>query len=149
MGLLDQLQNAQLEARKAADKPTLSTLQVLLSEVKNEQIKKQKELTDDEVLSVIARQVKQLKDSKTDFEKAGRADLVTQVDAEISLLETYLPAQISDEEISEVVAAVVAEVGAQGPADMGKVMGPVMKKVQGTADGARVRTIVQQVLAQM
>lgn len=132
-------------AMKNKQTAALSTLRVLCSEIKNAEIELQHELADEEVLKVISRMVKQLADAVKDFSSAGRDDLVQQNTAEIALLETYLPAQMSDEEIQSHVTAVIAELGSD--AQMGLVMGAVMKRVAGQADGNRVRTFVQQALA--
>lgn len=146
MSVKQQLMDAQKEAMKAKDKETLSTIRMTLSAIKNEEINSGSELDDTGAQAVIAKQVKQLRDSAAEFEKGGRADLAEGAKKEMAILEVYLPAQMSDDELRAVVEAVVAEQGASAPSDMGKVMGPVMEKVQGQADGKRVKDMVQSLL---
>jgi len=147
MSLRDSIQIRQQAALKAGETATVSTLRLFLAAVKNEEISLGHPLTDQEVQTVVARQVKQLNDARPDYEAGGRADLVAQTDAEIRLLSEYLPAQLSDSELESVVKRVVGEISAKSPADMGRVMGAVMKEVKGRADGNRVRGVVSQLLA--
>ncbi|MBP9761299.1 MAG: GatB/YqeY domain-containing protein [Candidatus Magasanikbacteria bacterium] len=142
MSLRQEIFSARDNAMRAKDTATLSTLRVLCSEIKNAEIEEQKELSDEHVQQVIARVVKQLKDAIKDFSTGGREDLVEKNMAEIAVLEAYLPAQLSDEEIIAHIQAVLAET--PGPHDVGPIMGSVMKRVAGKADGTRVRTLVQQ-----
>ncbi len=144
MSLRQDIFSARDNAMKANDTAALSTLRVLCSDIKNAEIAAQGELDDEAVQKVIARQVKQLKDAATDFAQAGRDDLVAQNTAEVALLEKYLPAQMSDEDIATHIDAVLADMG-EG-VQMGQVMGAVMKRVAGQADGNRVRELVQQKL---
>lgn len=139
MSIKQTLQDAQKEAMKAKDSESLSTIRQVLSAIKNEEISSGGELKDEQIQTVIARQVKQLKDALKDFEAAGRDDLAGQNKKEIALLEGYLPAQLSDEELETIVKETIAQTGATGPQDLGKVMGAVMGKVKGQADGNRVR----------
>lgn len=147
MSLVAQLQQDQLQARKDKDQDRLSILQVVLADLKNEAINTGKELTDAEAESVIARQVKKLRDGLKDFESAGRSDLAEDAKQEIDVLETYLPEQLSDDELKNTVSEVISQVGATSPSDMGKIMGAVMSRVKGQADGNRVRAIVQELLS--
>src|SRR5690606_34250725 len=103
-------------------------------------------LDDDEVLDILQREVKQRKDSLQEFTKAGRDDLVADVQAEIAIISEYLPQPMTEEEIKAVVQQTLQEVGASSKADMGKVMGALMPKVKGRADGRLVNQIVQQLL---
>lgn len=144
MPLLQQLQQDQLTARKEKDAQRLSILQVILAAIKNEQINQQKELTDEEIEKTVALMVKRLKDSISDFEKAGRHDLLDKTQKEIAILESYLPKQMSPEELDAIVKATIDELGAK---EIGKIMGAVMPKVQGKADGTRVREAVQRLLS--
>lgn len=146
MRILEQVQADQITARKEKNADRLSILQVVLAAIKNEQINKQKELTDEEVCAVIALMVKRLKDSLPDFEKAGRTDLLHKTQQEISVLESYLPTQLSNEELTAIVSSALAEL-APDARDMGKIMGAVMPKVKGKADGTRVREAVQRLLS--
>ena len=146
MSLRDEVRSRQHAAMKAGETATVSTLRLFLAAVKNEEISVGHSLTDQEAQTVAARQVKQLRDARPDYEAGGRADLVAQTDAEIRLLSEYLPAQLSDSELESVVKRVVGEFGAKGPADMGRVMGAVMKEVKGKADGNRVRGVAGRLL---
>ncbi len=149
MSLHDKLTQAHTEARKTKDQAALSIFQVLLSAVKNEQIKKgaEAELSDSEVESVLARQVKQLRDAFVDFESAGRDELVKKTQKEIELLESYLPEQISDQELEKILKKHIEESGTSDVSGLGKLMGSVMPEVKGKADGQRVRTIASKLLS--
>jgi uncharacterized protein len=146
MTLKEQLLSAQKDAMKAKDSETLSTLRMVWSAVKNEEIKAQEELNDAKVQEVIAKQVKQLKDATKDFAAGGRDDLVESTNKEVAILEAYLPEQMSDEDLKKIVDETVAGFGEVSPADMGKLMGAVMGKVKGQADGNRVKEMVSAVL---
>lgn len=145
--LLEKVQEAQLSARKAADAQTLSIAQVVLSALKNEQIKLGGEITDEQAQRVINTQAKQLKDALKDFESGGRVDLIEKTKAELAFIQQFLPEQLSEEQIESVVKEVIAESGATGPSDMGRVMGAVMGKLKGQADGNVVRELVQKCLS--
>ena len=130
------------EAMKAHDATRLSTIRFLLSAIKNAEIDKGSELTDAETQKIIAKQVKQMKDAIEQFKAGGREDLVTEEEAKIKILESYLPDQLSDEELALVVEKVIAEPGeVHNP---GQVIGRVMKQVVGRADGSRVSKIVRE-----
>lgn len=104
-------------------------------------------LTDDEVLAVIAKQAKQRRDSIEEFQKAGRSDLVAQEQAELEILEGYLPRQLSEKEITNIVSQVIADVGATSPKDLGQVMRVAMPQVRGQADGKLVNQIARDLLS--
>mgnify|MGYP001558295620 CR=1 FL=1 len=146
MSLADTLSQDMKASMKAKDSATLSTLRLLISALKNKQIDVQHELSDTEVQEVIKMQVKQLKDSIVSFEAGGRAEMVASALTEISVLEKYLPAQISDEALHAIVVAAIAESGATSKADMGKVMGAAVKAAAGGADGTRIKNLVMQLL---
>jgi uncharacterized protein YqeY len=133
-------------AMKAQDKTRLSVIRMVLSAVKYVEIEKKASLTDDQVLDVLAREVKQRKDSLAEFERGNRKDLVAKVKEELAILADYLPEQLSEEAVREVITAVIKEVGATGKADMGRVMGAVMPQLKGRADGKLINTIVQELL---
>ncbi len=132
-------------AMKAKDELRLSTLRLLNAAIKNAEIEKREELSDKDVEGVIRTTVKQYRDALSDFEKAGREDLVSKQKSEIEILEVYLPPEMGDEELEALVKSVVDEPG-EAASDFGKTMGAVMKKVAGRADGNRVRAILQKVL---
>lgn len=133
-------------AMKAKDSATLSTLRLLLSAIKNKQIDLQHDLSDAEVQDVIKSQVKQLKDSIESFASGGREDMAASSQAEVDLLEKYLPAKMNDEALEVIVKEAVEASGATGKADMGRAMGAAMKAVDGRADGNRVKAIVGSLL---
>ncbi|GAC89602.1 hypothetical protein KN10_0038 [Anoxybacillus flavithermus NBRC 109594] len=135
------------QAMKNKEKDKLSVIRMVKSALQNEAIKLGKTLTEDEELTVLSRELKQRKDSLQEFEKAGRTDLVDKVKEEITVLELYMPKQLSEEELVEIVKETIAEVGASSKADMGKVMGAIMPKVKGKADGSLVNKLVQQHLS--
>jgi len=103
-------------------------------------------LDDQEMLAVIAKEAKQRRDSIAEYGKAGRDDLVASEEADLAILESYLPRQLSREEIAEAVQAIIAEVGASGPRDIGLVMRPAMAKFRGKADGKLVNQVVRDLL---
>ncbi len=147
MSLLERLNNDMKQAMKNKEKDKLSVIRMVKSALKNEAIKLVKTLTEDEELTVLSRELKQRKDSLQEFEKAGRTDLVDKVKEEITVLELYMPKQLSEEELVQIVKETIAEVGASSKADMGKVMGAIMPKVKGKADGSLVNKLVQQHLS--
>lgn len=146
MSLTERITADMKEAMKSKNNATLSTLRLLRCALKNKQIDLQHELSDEEVLTVIKSQVKQLKDSLALFESAGRAELAQGAGAEIVVLENYLPAQMSDDDLERVVKNAIEQTGASGKQDMGKVMGVAVKATGGAADGARVKAIVEKFL---
>ncbi|MGG4000145.1 GatB/YqeY domain-containing protein [Anoxybacillus kestanbolensis] len=147
MSLLERLNNDMKQAMKNKEKDKLSVIRMVKSALQNEAIKLGKTLTEDEELTVLSRELKQRKDSLQEFEKAGRTDLVDKVKEEITVLELYMPKQLSEEELVQIVKETIAEVGASSKADMGKVMGAIMPKVKGKADGSLVNQLVQQHLS--
>ena len=147
MSLAEKITENMKAAMKAKDSATLSTLRLLLSALKNKKIDVQHELSDAEVMDVVKSQVKQLKDSIEAFKTGGREDLEASTQIEVTVLEQYLPAQMSDEELAQVVKEAVEKSGATSRADMGKVMGAAMAAVAGRADGSRVKEIVGTLLS--
>ncbi|MCM3730753.1 GatB/YqeY domain-containing protein [Fictibacillus nanhaiensis] len=147
MSLLDTLNQDMKQAMKNKDKQKLSVIRMLKASLQNEAIKHGHELNEEEELTVLAREMKQRKDSLQEFEKAGREDLVAGLQDEIAVLTPYLPKQLTEEELHEIVAQTISETGAASKADMGKVMGALMPKVKGKADGGLVNRIVQQHLS--
>ena len=112
------------------------------------QIEKDKgiEVTDEQIIDIIAKEVKKRKDSLADFEKANRQDLIDQINEEIELLEGYLPKQLTDEELEEIVSKIVTEVGATNIKDMGKVMKEAKAQIGARADGKRINEMVKKIL---
>jgi uncharacterized protein len=147
LNLLDRLNVDMKEAMKNKEKQRLSVIRMVKSALQNEAIKLGKELTEDEALTVLNRELKQRKDSLHEFEKANREDLAEKVREEVVILKAYMPAQLSDDEVAEIVKSAIQEVGATSKADMGKVMGVIMPKVKGKTDGSVVNRLVQQFLS--
>ena len=112
------------------------------------QIEKDKgiEVTDEQIIDIIAKEVKKRKDSLADFEKANRQDLIDQINEEIEVLEGYLPKQLTDEELEEIVSKIVTEVGATNIKDMGKVMKEAKAQIGARADGKRINEMVKKIL---
>jgi uncharacterized protein len=146
MRLVERLNDDMKQAMKNKDKLKLSVIRMVKSSVKNEEINQGKELSDDEVLTVLTRELKQRRDSLQEFEKAGREDLAASARDEINVLIEYMPEQLSEEEVRKLVSEAIQQVGAASKKDMGKVMGALMPKVKGRADGALVNKIVQELL---
>lgn len=143
MAVLDQLNEQMKMAMKAKDKQTLSTVRMLKSALQNKQIDLGHDLTPEDEKAVLSTELKQRKESLEEFNKAGREDLVTPLEAEIKIVEAYLPAQLDEAAVTKLVDETIAEVGAAGKSDFGKVMKTLMPKVKGQADGAMVNRIVK------
>lgn len=146
MDLSHRLNEDMKQAMKSQDKFKLSTIRMVRSAIKNVEIDEKRTLYDNEVLEIISREIKQRKDALQEFEQAGRADLADRIQAEIDLLLSYLPAQLSEEEIKVIVQETIQKTSASSKADMGKVMAVLMPKIKGRADGKLVNLIVQQYL---
>ena len=135
------------QAMKDKEKDKLSVIRMIKAAIQNESLKFGHDLSQDEELTVLTREVKQRKDSLHEFDKAGREDLVEKVRTELKYVELYMPKQLTEEEVSEIVKTAISETGASSKAEMGKVMSAVMPKVKGKADGALVNKLVQQHLS--
>lgn len=148
MTLKEQLMNDFKEAMKAHDKVRKNTISFARAAIKQEEIDKKTELKDEDVVAILAKQVKMRKDALPEFESAGRNDLADAYKAEIDVLTAYLPEQMSEEEIRNIVTEAAAGLGIDGgKKNMGKLMGTVMPKVKGRADGNEVRKIIEDFLA--
>lgn len=147
MSLLGRLNDDMKQAMKNKQKEKLTVIRMVKAALQNEGIKLQHTLTEEEELTVLAREVKQYKDSLLEFKKAGREDLVDKLQSEIQILSAYLPEQLTEEELADIIKQVISEVGATSKADMGKVMTAVMPKVKGRTDGSLVNKLVIQLLA--
>ena len=141
------LQTEVVAAMKAKDKPRLGVLRMLQSAVKQVEVDERRELTDEDVIKVLGSYAKKVKDQIKSYGEGGRDDLKTAAETELTIVEEFLPAQLSDEKLEEIVQATIAETGAAGMADMGKVMKAVMPKTGGQADGSRVSAMVKKLLA--
>ena len=147
MSLKEQLTDDMKAAMRAKESGRLAAVRLIIAEVKRKELDEQTELNDTQVLAVIEKMIKQRKDSITQFEAGGRADLAEIEKAELAILSTYMPAGLSDEEIAAEVAAAVAATGAAGPGDMGKLMGVLKPKLAGRADMTVVSGLVKKALA--
>jgi uncharacterized protein YqeY len=149
MALKEQLRADMVASMKSKDELRLSTLRMALSAITNEEVagKTARELSDDEVLKVLAREAKKRREAAEAFDGAGRAELAERERAEGAVLDAYLPAQIGDEELAAIVTAAIASSGAEGPQAMGQVMKVVQPQVAGRAEGGRIAAEVRRQLA--
>lgn len=138
------------EAMKSGDKARLATLRLITAEIKNREIgvggQDPVEVGDKELIVILQKMVKQRRESIATYEGAGRMDLVEQEQAELAVIETYLPQQMSDEETAKAVAALVAELGAESPKDMGRVMGALKQRFAGQMDFGKASGILKEKL---
>lgn len=146
MNLSDRLTDDMKQAMKDQAKFKLTVIRMMRASLKNQEIELKRPLHDEEVLQILSREIKQRKDSLQEFQKAGRDDLVENLAAEIDIISKYLPEQLTEEEIQEIVRQTIQELGASSKADMGKVMGALMPKTKGRADGKLVNQLVLQFL---
>jgi uncharacterized protein len=149
VSLKDKLSDDLKQALREGDDVRKRTLRVLMSVVHNAEIEKGEALDDSGVLGVIAKQTKQRRESAEEFRKGDRQDLVEREEAEEAVLQTYLPAAISREEIVAAARKVIAEVGAQGPRDVGKIMPVLVKQLAGRAEGGEISAVVRELLAEL
>jgi len=149
MTLMEKLTEDMKTAMKAKEegKLQLSCIRMIKSQAKYAEIEKGEALNDDDLIKVIAKEVKSRKDVLPEYEAAGRTEQVEQIKKEIEIIMTYLPKQMEAAEITELAKSVIAEVGAVGPKDMGKVMGKMTALTKGKADGKTVSEIVKSLLA--
>ncbi|EFE28462.1 YqeY-like protein [Filifactor alocis ATCC 35896] len=146
MTLKDRLTDDLKEAMKNKEQVRKSVVTLIRAGIKQCEVDTRQELTDEDIISLISKQLKQRKDALVDFEKANRTDLIEQTNQEIAILENYLPEQLDDVELKEIITKVVEEVGATSMKDMGKVMAKTISLVQGRADGKRINAMVKQIL---
>lgn len=146
MSLKKHLADEMKSAMKAKQRLRLSTIRMVLSAIKNQEIEKGGELDDSGVEELILKAVKQRRDSAGQYRKAERAELAEKEEAEIAILKAYLPEQMGDDQIRELATAAAEEAKATSLKEMGKVMGLLMPKVKGKADGAAVNRIVKEIL---
>ncbi len=146
MDLQQQLLADLKDAMRSGDQRRKLAIRAVRAAITNAEVERRRSLTEDEILALIAKEVKQRHDSIAQFQKGGREDLVAQEQAEIEVLEKYLPRQLSPEEIRAEAQRVIAEVGATSPRDTGKVMGRLIPAVRGRADGGQVSQIVRELL---
>lgn len=148
MTLKEQLMADFKDAMKAKDEVKKNTISFARAAIKQYEVDNRQELDDEGIIAILSKQVKMRKDALSDFENAGRTDLADDYKAEIEILMNYLPEQMDESKIREVVQATAAEMGIEGgKQNMGKLIGAVMKKVKGLADGNDVRKVIQEFLS--
>lgn len=147
MSLLEKLDNDFKEALKTKNAEKLSVLRLVRSAVKNLEIAKQAGASDEDAVELIQREIKQHRETVEGFKRANRPEEVGRQEAEIALLQSYLPPQLSSDELKDVVEKTIESVGAQGLGDIGKVMGSIMPQVKGRATGDEVGQMVKQLLS--
>ena len=141
--MVEKLKQDMIEAMKAKDKDRLTTIRMIKGDLDKEHIDKKREINDDLLIEVVNRGIKQRKDSISEFEKGGRSDLIEKTQAEIDILQSYLPAQLSEEEVSLIIDEAFQIVNPEGPRDMGKIMKEVQPKLKGRADMKKVSEIIK------
>ncbi|MGI6318205.1 MAG: GatB/YqeY domain-containing protein [Dethiobacteria bacterium] len=143
---MQRLLDDQKKAMKAGEKLRLSVIRFLRSELKNAEIARKEPLNEGEAVAVVQRELKRRKEALLDYEKANRPDLVEELQEEIKILSEYLPPQLSESEIKEMVSAAITELGVSSKKEMGKLMGYLMPRVKGKADGSLVKKVVEELL---
>ncbi len=141
--LLQEIKEEMKAAMKARESEKLQTIRGILAAIQSKQIDTPDEMTDEDIVKVIATMSKQLKDAQKDFKTAGREDLVENANNELAIIEKFLPEQLSDEKIQEIAKSVIKKVGTE---NFGMLMGAIMKEISGKAEGTRVREIVQKLV---
>ncbi len=139
--LLDTITADMKDAMRARDSLRTQVLRMIMSDCRNVEVDKRRELTEEDVLAVLKRGIKSREDSEDQYRNAGRADLADKEGAEVAILKTYLPRQISGPELEAIVAAAIQETGAAGPKDIGKVMKAVLAKCGAQVDGKEVNQV--------
>ena len=141
--MVEKLKQDMIAAMKAKDKDRLTTIRMIKGDLDKEHIDKKREINDDLLIEVVNRGIKQRKDSIVEFEKGGRDDLIQKTQAELEILQSYLPAQLSEEEIVSIIDEAFQIVNPEGPRDMGKIMKEVQPKLKGRADMKEVSEIIK------
>ena len=146
MNVHEQLMADLKAALREQDRVRKSAIRMAIAALKNARVEKNADLTEDEMIATLAKEVKQRRNAMAEFERAGRKDLVASESAELTILEAYLPEALSEEELVELARQVIAETGADNPKRMGQVMSALMPRVRGRADGRQVSQIVRELL---
>jgi len=147
MSLRTDIKDAIKEAMKAKDTHTRDALRLLDAAFKQIEVDERRELSDEDTIKIIQKQVKQRHDAMSQYKEAGRDDLYDVEAAEVKIYEKYLPQQLSDDELTTAIKEIITQVGADSMKDMGKVMGAASKKLAGIADGKRINIEVKKLLA--
>ena len=135
------------QAMKSGDEVKRSVIRLLMAAITNTEIARQSSLEDADILGIVAKEVRQRKESIEAFKQGNRQDLVAQEEAELAILEGYLPQQVTREEIVEAARRIIGEVGAEGPGDKGKVMPRIIAQLKGRADGREINEVVTELLS--
>jgi uncharacterized protein YqeY len=145
--MIERLTSDMINAMKAQDKETLSVIRMIKGAIQLEEINKKKKLEDDDVIAIISKQIKMRKESIEEFKKGNRNDLITQAESEIAILNKYLPEQISDEKLNNIIDEVIAKVEAKSANDMGKIMKELVPLIKGKADMGKVNSLIKEKLS--
>jgi len=143
MALREQIQKDMIAAMKAKESDKVKTLRLLRADIRQVEIDSQKELSDEEVINVLSKAAKKRTDSIEAYKKGGRDDLVNEEQSELTIIKSYLPEELSQEKLTEIIMSVLDETKASSMKDMGKVMGMIMPKVKGRANGKTIQNIVR------
>ena len=149
MNLSEKINKDMIEAMKSKDTFTLSVIRMVKGAIQLEKINLKRDLNDDEVISVISKQIKMRNDSISEFTKANRQDLVDQYKQEIDVLNRYMPEQLSDDEVNAIIEEAFAKINPTSPKDMGLIMKEVSPKVNGRADKGKVSQIIKEKLSNL
>ena len=147
MSLKEQINTEIKEAMKAKENAKRDALRLLSSAFKQIEVDERRELSDEDVIKIIQKQIKQRNDSITQYQTAGRDDLIEKELSEIAFYEPYLPKQLGDEELSSAIKAIISQVGAESMKDIGKVMGMASKELAGKVDGKRINECAKALLS--
>lgn len=147
MSLVENIRKDMFEGTKVGNVQKVDILKLVLADIKNEEISLGEKLSDDQVLKVLRKEKKKVEDSISEYTKMNREDLVAKETLQLEILNEYLPAQMSEEDIKKIVSRVVKENNVSDVREMGRVMGMVMRELNGQADGNVVRNIVQNTLS--
>jgi uncharacterized protein len=146
MSLKETIQKDRIAAMREGDTAKRNALGMLLAAIKQEEVDGRTTLNDEAVLAVLQKQAKQRRESIADYEKAGRAEMAANEQAELTIIESYLPQQMGREEVAAIAAEIIAELGITDAKGMGQIMGKLMPKVKGKADGRLVNDVVRDLL---
>ncbi len=147
MNLKEQINNDIKTAMKEKNAPLRDALRLLSSAMKQIEVDERKELSDDDIIKIIQKQVKQRNDAMSQYREAGREDLYEKEASEAAIFETYLPKQLSDDELESAIKEIIAQVGAESMKDIGKVMGAASKSLGAQADGKRINECAKKLLS--
>ena len=145
--LLDTIRSEMTTAMRERDTQRRDTLRLLIAALGNARIAAGRELSDDDAIVALQREAKQRRESIDEYRKGARDDLAEAEQAELVIIEAYLPSQLGEDELRAMAREVIAESGASGPGDLGAVMGPLMQRVRGRADGRQANALVRELLA--